>query len=217
MRESIGPEDVGSTIYRNFGDFSPCHTALYPSRLERLLRLLWETQLSRQWSFSIKSVNELKKNSLYQAEVTQRIRTLLRTWRSVDRASWYILMMKPTRCTNFSNLFLEWDSTCFGQLLCPSSGVFHCTHSNGIYHTGYSHSLRAGSGRFRPDPACKLSANLYDIYHCSVYIEKTADDGQRNCPKHVEFYSKNKFEKLVHLVGFIISILLRTFEDSPRI
>jgi len=33
---------------------------------------------------------------------------------------------------------------------------------------------------------------------------KTADDGQRNCPKHVEFYSKNKFEKLVHLVGFIV-------------
>jgi len=31
----------------------------------------------------------------------------------------------------------------------------------------------------------------------------TPDDGQRNCPKHVEFYSKNKFEKLVHL-GFII-------------
>jgi len=29
-------------------------------------------------------------------------------------------------------------------------------------------------------------------------------DGQRNCPKHVEFYSKNKSEKLVHLVGFII-------------
>ena len=31
-------------------------------------------------------------------------------------------------------------------------------------------------------------------------------DGQRNCPKHVEFYSKNKFKKLVHLVGFIIRI-----------
>jgi len=27
-----------------------------------------------------------------------------------------------------------------------------------------------------------------------------------NCYKHVEFYSKNKFEKLVHLVGFIIRI-----------
>jgi len=34
----------------------------------------------------------------------------------------------------------------------------------------------------------------------------TSDDGHRNCPKHVEFYSKNKFEKLVHPVGFIIRI-----------
>ena len=32
---------------------------------------------------------------------------------------------------------------------------------------------------------------------------KTPDDGQRNCPKHVEFYSKNKFEKLLHLVGLL--------------
>ena len=37
---------------------------------------------------------------------------------------------------------------------------------------------------------------------------KSPDDGQRNCPKHVEFYSKNKFEKVVHLVGFIIRILI---------
>jgi len=34
----------------------------------------------------------------------------------------------------------------------------------------------------------------------------TPDDGQRNCPKHVEFYSKNKFEELVLLVDFIIRI-----------
>jgi len=33
---------------------------------------------------------------------------------------------------------------------------------------------------------------------------KNSDDGQRNCPKHVEFYYQNKFEKVVHLVGFII-------------
>jgi len=36
------------------------------------------------------------------------------------------------------------------------------------------------------------------------------DDGQRKCPKHVEFYSKNKFEKLVHLIGFMIS----TYHDA---
>ena len=35
---------------------------------------------------------------------------------------------------------------------------------------------------------------------------KTPNDGQRNCLKHVEFYSKNKLRKLVHLVGFIIRI-----------
>jgi len=35
---------------------------------------------------------------------------------------------------------------------------------------------------------------------------KTPDDGQRNCPKHVEFYSKNKFEESEQLVGFIIRI-----------
>jgi len=26
--------------------------------------------------------------------------------------------------------------------------------------------------QFHPDPARKLSANLYDIYHCCVYSEK---------------------------------------------
>jgi len=34
----------------------------------------------------------------------------------------------------------------------------------------------------------------------------TPDGGQKTCPKHVEFYPKNKFQKLVHLVGFIIRI-----------
>jgi len=47
----------------------------------------------------------------------------------------------------------------------------------------------------------------YTIPVCTV---KTPDDGHRNCSKHVEFYSKNKFEKLVLLVGFII----RMYHDA---
>ena len=39
-------------------------------------------------------------------------------------------------------------------------------------------------------------------------VKKTPDDGQRNCPKHVEFYFKNKFEKLVHLFGYIVRIYI---------
>jgi hypothetical protein len=35
---------------------------------------------------------------------------------------------------------------------------------------------------------------------------ETPDDEQRNCPKHAEFHSKNRFEKLVHLFGFTIRI-----------
>ena len=41
-------------------------------------------------------------------------------------------------------------------------------------------------------------------YTTDVYTVKTPDDRQRNCPKHVEFHSKNKFDKLVRLVDFII-------------
>jgi hypothetical protein len=33
--------------------------------------------------------------------------------------------------------------------------------------------------------------------------QKTPDDGQRTCPKHVEFFEKIKFGKFVRLAGFI--------------
>ena len=45
---------------------------------------------------------------------------------------------------------------------------------------------------------------VYVVQVWCLYSIKTPDDGQGNCMKHAEFYSKNKFEKLVHLVGFII-------------
>jgi hypothetical protein len=32
-------------------------------------------------------------------------------------------IIRPNICSNFANLFLAWNSTCFGQCLCPSSGV----------------------------------------------------------------------------------------------
>jgi len=124
------------------------------------------------------------------------------------------LIIKATRWTDFSNLFLEWNSTCFLQFLCPSSGVFHCTHNNGTGHTGLLTACKQDQNgtTLHPNHAWKLSANLYDIYHCCVYSEKkTSDDGQRNCPKHVEFHSKNKFEKLVRLVGFIIRKILKWY------
>ena len=93
-----------------------------------------------------------------------------RFWRPRDRASWF-LKIKPTRCTDFSTLFLEWNSTCFGQFLCPSLEVFHCTHGNGISHTVLQTACEQDQNgtALHPDPARKQSANLYDIYHCCLY------------------------------------------------
>ena len=155
------------------------------------------------------------------------------------------LILKPTICTNFSNLFLEWNSTCFGQFLCPSSGVFHCTHSNGICHTGHAlisqiyswnetlHVSDSSSVHHQefftvhtamvyviqvcwqlvssfkmeqvPSWNCPLAVSK-PVWHLTLLCVqwKITDDGQRNCPKHVEFHSKNRFEKLVHIVGFIV-------------
>ena len=66
-------------------------------------------------------------------------------------------MIKPTRCTIFPKLFLEWNWTCIGQFPCPSSGFLHCTYSNGICHICFLTLCEQ-------DPARKLSANLYSTY-----------------------------------------------------
>jgi len=62
---------------------------------------------------------------------------------------------------------------------------------------------------FRTVPLSIITSfSLHTAVHTGLLCVqwKTLDDGRRNSPKHVEFYSKNKFEKLLHLVGFIIRI-----------
>jgi hypothetical protein len=115
-----------------------------------------------------------------------------------------ILIIKPTRCTNFSILFLEQNSTCFGHLLCPSSGVFHSSHSSGICQAVCEQDQ---DGTAVPPWSCSQAVSK-PVWHVPLPCVqwKTADDGQRNRPKHVEFCFKNKFEKLFHLVGFIVRI-----------
>ena len=51
---------------------------------------------------------------------------------------------------------------------------FHCTHSSVLCHRGLLIAcVQDQDGtEFHPDPARKLSANLYDIYHCCVYSEQ---------------------------------------------
>jgi len=88
--------------------------------------------------------------------------------------------------------FIFWNKTLH---VSDSSSVHHQQFFT--VHTAmvYVIQLASRSRTFRPDPARKLSANLYDVYHCCVYSEKllVMDRGA----------VRNKFEKLVHLVGFI--------------
>jgi len=65
--------------------------------------------------------------------------------------------------------------------------------------------LASGIRMIRSVPSWSRSQILWHIPMLCVQW-KTPDDEQRNCPGHVEFYSKNKFEKLFHLFGFIIRI-----------
>ena len=118
---------------------------------------------------------------------------------------WNKVIFKDTCWTQLStNLnywaVLFWDFTHLridlGNLPVPSSRVKQSKHRSHLHHS-----------RIRMELILILLAsshqNLYDIrlLHAQCW---TPDDGQRPCPKHAEFHSKNKVEKLVHLIGFVI-------------
>jgi len=83
---------------------------------------------------------------------------------------WTRLVMKPTRCTNSQIYF--WIKT---LPVSDSSSVHHreffTVHTAMVYVIEVCWQL-AGRIRTDPDPARKLSASLYDIYHCCVYSEE---------------------------------------------
>ena len=84
-----------------------------------------------------------------------------------------------------------------GYLQCVSTSINVCV-------------LLVGSGRFILIPLASSQQNLYNMYLLLRVQCYTTDDGQSYCPKHVESYSKNKFDISVLLVGFII----RTYHDA---
>ena len=125
-------------------------------------------------------------------------------WRSWDRASWYISIVKPTRRTIFE--FIEYHPTCFGRCFRPSSGVQDCTHSIRYMSYRLFDCMLASTSwnEFHLVPVSKHSTNLYDIYLMLCVQSWAPDDGRKDRPKHVEWYSINS--KIVRLVGFTIEM-----------
>ena len=116
--------------------------------------------------------------------------------------------MKPTSCTNFSNVF--WNDT---LRVSDSSSVHH--QESVTVHTAMVYVIplmltaweRDQDGTAVPFWSCSKAVYKH-VWHIPLLCVqwRTPHDGQRNCPKHTEFHSKNKFEKSVHLVDFIIRI-----------
>ena len=121
----------------------------------------------------------------------------------------HFFVIKPTRCTNFTNLFCHETLHVSDSLSVQHQEFIHCTLSNGICHTAFGQDHRG--------PAQKRSANLYDrSWSCSKAVYKPVwhilllsvhwinswwwtDKLSETC--RVSW--QNKFVKLVHLVGFI--------------
>ena len=110
-----------------------------------------------------------------------------------------VLVIKPTRSTNISNLFLGIKLYMFQTFPVSIIKSFSLYAEQRYMSYRFADSLRAV-----PSWSCPQAVNK-SLWHIPLLCVqwKTADDGQRNCPKHVVVYSENKFVKLVHLVGFI--------------
>jgi hypothetical protein len=108
-----------------------------------------ETFISLLWSSAIPNFSQVGKN--YVEEIFKNSFTI-----------------KPTRCTNFTNLF--WHET---LRVLDSSSVHHQefihVHSAMVYVIQVCRQLSSRTRmelQFHPGPARQLSTNLYDIYHC---------------------------------------------------
>jgi len=78
----------------------------------------------------------------------------------------FFFVIKPTRCANSANLFLSWNSTCFGQFVCPSPGVYS------MYTQQWYMSYRSVDS-FRAGPlvlleSCLQTCMTYTIAECTL-------------------------------------------------
>ena len=111
-------------------------------------------------------------------------------------------IIKPTRCTNFTNLFWHETPPCFGQFLCPSSGVYSLYTHQWYMSYRFVDSCRAGPG-WTWSCSKAVYKPVWHILLLSVqwmnswwWTEELSETCRVSC--------QNKFVKLVHLVGFII-------------
>ena len=112
------------------------------------------------------------------------------------------LIIKPTIYTNFFKFIFERKHCMFRRIPLSIIRIFS------LYTQQWYMSYRI---RMELVPSWSCSqAVCKPVWHIPLLcVQRKTPDEQRNSPKHVEFQSKNKFEKLVHLVGFFMRNLSR--------
>ena len=115
---------------------------------------------------------------------------------------WYILVIKPTRCTNFSNLFLN--------------ETVHVSDSSSVHHQEFFtantamvyvvHVCRQLASRLSLLTSCLQSCTTYTI---AVFAVKNSWWWTEELSETCTVSFKNKFEKLVYQVKFYYKDLSR--------
>ena len=124
------------------------------------------------------------------------------------RSTWMLrclFIMKPIRCTYFTNLFWHEILHVSGISSAHHQEYIHCALNNGICHTGlWVDSFWAGPG---------WSSILVLLESCTTYINMTLpllsvqwinSRWTEELPETCRVSCQSKFGKSVHVVGFII-------------
>ena len=91
-------------------------------------------------------------------------------WHSEDRATWYILVIKPTRCTN-SQIYFWNRNLHFSDRFSDHHQESSTVHTAiGICHTGFADCLLAGSGWYTVLDSWWWTENLPET--CRVLFQK---------------------------------------------
>jgi hypothetical protein len=112
----------------------------------------------------------------------------------------YILIIKPTRCTDFLEFYFGMKLYMFRTV--PLSIIRSYSLYNHQWYRPYVIQVcRQRSSRIRMELSSiliLLTSCLKPVWHIPLLCVRweTPDDGQRNCPKCVKFHSKIKFEKI---------------------
>jgi hypothetical protein len=118
-------------------------------------------------------------------------------------------IIKPTRCTNFTNLFCHETLHVSDSSSAHHQEFIHCTLSNGICHTAFEQDQ---DGTAVPSWSCS-KAVYKSVWHIPLlsiqWINSWwwTDELSETC----RVSRQDKFVKLVHLVGFIKKKVIQLF------